>query len=907
MTHIVPLRNVITSNSNQDFIKYLVVIALMIIFMTTNSLLAGTTGKITGFVTDKSTGETMAGANIYLEGYPYGAASDIDGYYYIINVPPGKYTLIVNLIGYHQIRMENVEVKIDLTTRIDFVVQPEHLELDEAIVVVAERPLIDIDVTSSAVSISADEIKAMPVDNLYQVIENQAGVVAGHFRGGRLGEVAYLVDGIPVNDPYNNSNTVSVENTSIQELEVISGTFNAEYGQAMSGVVNIITKDGRPDRVDATFSGFLGKYYTTDNELFPNLDKLDGGQLQNIQLTVGGPVPLTNKFTFFINGRYFNDDGHLYGQRIYNTSDSNPFLPTGDGEYVRMNYGLYKSFLGKLTYFLSSEIKISYSFLAGFNQNNYYDHAFQLTPDGLIDHYRENYTSNLIFNHTLSTNTFHTIKFTSNETKYKGYLYEDPLDPRYVIPEQGLPQSGYTFRSGGNQTNRYKRIANTWLGKWDLVSQISKAHKLGLGIIYRQHKMDVAGTSFRSRSIGFDPIELQEIYEIVYPEPGTPGYEQYIRKPFEVSAYIQDKMEFEDFIINLGIRFDYFDPASEMLTDIRNPTNNELFPFDNEPTPVKTQISPRFGISFPISSKGVIHVSYGHFFQIPNFEQLYGNIYDRADGTTVFLIDKTGLNTVTGNPDLDAQRTIQYEAGIQQVLYSHLVLDFTAYYRDLRNLIDTEIIETYDQNKYGRFINRDYGNVRGIILSLEKRLSNFWGARLDFTYQYAEGNASDPRTVFFDNQSDPPRESEKKLLRLDWDQRSTLNFTFTAGIPFDWDIGLIGRYGTGTPYTADLRFNPINVDFRNNRTKPVVFSFDLKAEKTFYIASTRLTAFLYIFNLLDTRNEYGVYGSTGRADSDLNTKFAGDVVGIHTIDDYVRNPSMYSAPRQIRLGLAFGI
>jgi outer membrane receptor protein involved in Fe transport len=313
------------------------------------------------------------------------------------------------------------------------------------------------------------------------------------------------------------------------------------------------------------------------------------------------------------------------------------------------------------------------------------------------------------------------------------------------------------------------------------------------------------------------------------------------------------------------------------------------------------------GISFPISSKGVIHVSYGHFFQIPNFEQLYGNIYDRSDGTTIFLIDKTGLNTITGNPDLDAQRTIQYEAGIQQVLYSNLVLDFTAYYRDLRNLVDTEVIETYDQHKYGRFINRDYGNVRGIILSFEKRLANYWGARIDFTYQHAEGNASDPRTVFFDNQSDPPRESEKKLLRLDWDQRSTLNFTFTAGIPFDWNIGLIGRFGAGTPYTADLRFNPINVDFRNNRTKPSIVNFDLKAEKTFTISNVRLTAFLYIFNLLDNRNEYGVYGSTGRADTDLNTKFAGDVVGLHTIDDYVRNPSMYSTPRQIRIGLGFGL
>ena len=874
---------------------------MLFLFAGSDTIYAGTTGKIAGVVTDQATGEPMPGANVYVEGYHYGAASDIDGYYFIINVPPGMYTVVTQLIGYREVRTENVLVKVDLTTKMNIALQAENIELGEEIVVIAERPLIDIDVTSTAVSISADEIKALPVDNIYQVIEHQAGVVGGHFRGGRLGEVAYMVDGIPVNDPYNNSNTVNVENESIQELEVISGTFNAEYGQAMSGIVNIITKEGRPDHIESTFSGYLGKFYTNNDDLFPNLGASEGGFSENVQMTIGGPVPFVDRLTFFLTGRLLNDDGHLYGQRIYNTTDNDPFEPSGDQSYESMNYGKYKSLHGKLTYYLSSPFKLSYNFMAGFNENNYYDHGYQRTPAGIQDHYKQNYIHSLIFNHTISANTFYTLKFSLNETQYEGYVYEDPNDPRYVIPELGLPQSGYTFRSGGNQTGRYERNAQIWLGKLDIISQVSKNHKLGLGMDYKQHVMDVWGTGLRSRT-----GDIEQIHDIIYPDPGTPGFEDYMRKPVELSAYVQDKMEFEDMIINLGLRFDYFDPSTPMLADIRNPVNNDLFYFDNIDAPVKTQISPRFGISFPISSQGVIHVSYGHFFQTPNFEQLYGNIYDRADGTTIFLIDKTGLNTVTGNPDLDAMRTVQYEAGLQQVIYNNLVLDFTAYYRDLRNLIDTEIIETYDQNKYARYINRDYGNVRGIILSADKRLADYWGARLDFTYQFAEGNASDPRSVFFDNQSDPPNESEKKLTRLDWDQRVTLNLSLTAGTPGDWSVGLIGRYGTGTPYTAEIRFTGVNVDFRNNRAKPVNINFDLKAEKTFEIAGTRLSAFLYIFNLLDQKNEYSVYGSSGRANADLNTKFAGDIIGLNTLDEYVNNPSFYSAPRQIRLGLGFG-
>lgn len=187
------------------------------------------------------------------------------------------------------------------------------------------------------------------------------------------------------------------------------------------------------------------------------------------------------------------------------------------------------------------------------------------------------------------------------------------------------------------------------------------------------------------------------------------------------------------------------------------------------------------GVAFPISSTGVIHVSYGLFFQIPNFEQLYSGISDSSDITKFPVPQESGsLNTIRGNPELKAQRTATYEIGLNQGLTSQLAVEFTAYYRDIRNLTGTEIIRTYEEAQYGRFINRDYGNVRGVILAFEKRFADHWGARLDYTYQIAEGNASDPRSVFFDNQSQPPRESEKQLIPLDWDQRSTFNFSLNT-------------------------------------------------------------------------------------------------------------------------------
>ena len=236
-----------------------------------------------------------------------------------------------------------------------------------------------------------------------------------------------------------------------------------------------------------------------------------------------------------------------------------------------------------------------------------------------------------------------------------------------------------------------------------------------------------------------------------------------------------------------------------------------------------------------------------------------------------------------------------------------MALDFNVFYRDIRNLTGTEIIETYDTKKYARYINQDYGNIRGMTISLEKRFAGHCGGRLDYTYQIAEGNASDPLSVFYDNQSYPPRESEKSLIPLDWDQRSTLNFSLSTGTPGSWNATMTGQYGSGMPYTNSSKYTLANINFRNDRKKPSVITFDLRADKKFKFKNIKLTTFLLVENLFDRLNEYGIYGSTGRADSDINVDPSTiDIIGYNTFDDYITNPGMYSAPRNIRLGLSVG-
>jgi len=371
-----------------------------------------------------------------------------------------------------------------------------------------------------------------------------------------------------------------------------------------------------------------------------------------------------------------------------------------------------------------------------------------------------------------------------------------------------------------------------------------------------------------------------------------------LMKPVQLSAYIQDKMEYNIMIINAGVRFDAFDPAAKYPADLKNPTGNTLFPNAGVWTKAKQkyQVSPRLGISFPITDQGIIHFSYGHFFQIPGFDNLYTN--------SDYLVSSAGsLSTITGNPDLDAQRTVSYEIGLQQVLFDVFSLEVTAYYRDIRNLLGMEIIETYDGRSYARYINRDYANSRGFIISLEKRFLDFFSMKADYTFQIAEGNSSDPRTVYYNNQSNPPVETPKTVVPLDWDQRNTLNLLLMVGKPGDWTASAIFQYGSGLPYTEDVRTSQ-GIRFQNGGTRPPIFNLDLRVDKSFPVMDLNVNVFLWVYNLLDVKNEVNVNSTTGRANLDIFTSLGGRIIGLNTVDQYLNDPTSFSAPREVRLGLS---
>ncbi|PJA96174.1 MAG: TonB-dependent receptor, partial [Ignavibacteriales bacterium CG_4_9_14_3_um_filter_34_10] len=276
----------------------------------------GTTGKIAGKISDTVTGDPLPFVNVIVLGTTIGGASDIDGNYSILNIPPGNYNVKASAIGYNAVTVTNVRVSIDLTTQVDFQLNETSLQLGQDVVVVATKPLIQKDLTASTAIVGGELISELPVTEISDVLSLQAGVVTGaggdlHIRGGRSGQVTYQIDGVPITDAYDGGSVVNVNTSAVQELQVISGAFNAEYGQALSGVINLVTKDGN-NNFNGSVSAYTGDYVSNRDKVFWNITDINPINIQNYEGSLSGPI-LKDRLFFFTNARFYKNLGYFYG------------------------------------------------------------------------------------------------------------------------------------------------------------------------------------------------------------------------------------------------------------------------------------------------------------------------------------------------------------------------------------------------------------------------------------------------------------------------------------------------------------------------------------------------------------------------------------------------------------------
>jgi len=891
--------------------NYFTVLILLACFFG-NSAFAGTTGKLTGKVTDKKTGEPLPFVNVTLEETNIGAATDLDGKYIILNIPPGKYNVKFQYIGYQAVVVENIQISIDLTTNQDAELEESSIELG-TIVVQGGLEKIQKDITSSQARVTAEDISNLPVTELNDLLQLQAGVTRGaegdfHIRGGRSSEIAYWVNGISITDAYDNSRGIEIDNSSVQELQVISGTFNAEYGQAMSGIINTVTKEGSQS-YKGDIKVYSSDYVSNFTDYFVGINEFNPVANYNLQGSLSGPIPFTsNKLTFFVNGRYVFDDGYQYGYRKFTTTGQ-----PANGELVSMDWS--KRYIGQanLSYFASSLFKFNAELLYSKEDYMDYNHDYKYIPDGNVTKHSNSYNTTLTMTHTFSSTSFYTVKVSNFFKDFNEYLYDNPNDSRYVHPDS-LKTVNYAFKSKGTNLHRFFRETNTLIGKIDFTSQVSENHLIKLGVEGRLHKIELDDYDLEPLRINDIPVEP---FVPAIPLETSPNRKKYYNEPVEFSAYVQDKIEYENVIINLGLRLDYFDSQGKVLVDTEDPNINlplrsELLGlslaeresyFYKNATP-KWSLGPRFGIAYPISDLGVLHFSYGQFLQVPTFQYLFQN--------GPFYVPNSGsAYGPYGNPDLKPQKTTMYEIGFRQEFFEDFSIDLTAFYRDIRNWItSSSFFTTRNLVTYTMFINKDYSNVKGITVNLNKRFNNHYSIDFNYTYQVAEGSNSKPEDEFDALKSS--KEPTLYLIPLEWDQTHLLNFSLFVG-DVDWGVSTIARYGSGLPYTPSITQYTADRGItsglqRNSRRRPAQFSIDLKLHKSWNIAGLDVTTFLQVFNLLDNKVVVKVFGDTGQPDYTTEGRNVGyDPARPNTVEEYMRKPENYGEPRLVQFGFEFSL
>ena len=964
---------------------------------------AAQSGKITGTVVDAETGEALIGATVGIKGTTTGAITDLDGQYLILNVAPGTYILEARYIGYATFQVQDIVVRTGLTTTQDFELTPETFEGEE-IVVVAERQAVIKDITSSEARVSSEEIAKLPVQEVSDVIQLQAGVNVGnngaiHIRGGRASEVSYVVDGIRVTDDYDGSSGLRLENESIQELQVISGSFNAEHGQALSGVVNVVTKAG-DNSFDASVRAWSGGYMATnDSYLYDGIgtswDSFNPMRMHNLNVSISGPV-LRDKLTFFVTGRQFENAGWLTGRNLYSPRGKYvEHLPLGtdfdafrtlygeridlelpwysidtvvvngeqllelrdngrrDSSLVDMNRYLSRSAQANLEFRVSPSLRFNLIGTIAEEQSGGYDFLSRFVPYGQNKGGRDNHSVNLKTTITPGARTFMTLNVANRYNAYSSRLYDDPWDLRYfnydnlsdplfgtsnLLYGNQIPNAGQ-FNTYGTNNNRFFRSTSSWIGKFELSSQLNDHHFVKAGAsaqfdLVRFESVSLAPLSQQGISVpDGTPQELVDRLEMGYPEVNTPGYQKYSERPITYAAYLQDKIEYENLIINVGLRFDYFDPNTLVPADPEDPDiflptkpSNQytdangngqqdagepsLTVQDREaywwrPASVKKQLSPRIGIAYPINDGGVIYFSYGYFFQTPSYDRMYTN-------SQILLSQGSGNQGLFGNPDLEPEKSVQYELGLKQEIFDGTAIEFTGYYKDTRDYVSSRPQVTGSSSiVYGIYYNRDFSRSIGLTFAFNQYVSQRFNFGLDYTFSTVEGSNSDPASEFFailaqGSRIDSTNQSQtltKLVQPLDWDRRHIVNGSlFYSGDT--WGANLLARFSSGTPYTPARDIPGVLVgevattrDLRNTARLPNRFTLDLNAYKDIRIADATVQLFMNVYNLLDSKLVNSVYNDSGLPTRPLPARV---IPNAHP--DYYDNPAFYAEPRRIQFG-----
>jgi outer membrane receptor protein involved in Fe transport len=964
-------------------------------FFVFGSAWAGTTGQISGTVRDARTGEPIGLASVQIPDLRRGAVTDPQGNYFILNLPPGKYTVRIALLGYVPQAQEGVEIIPDFVTRIDWSLEPTVLTDVAEVVVTAERPLIQKDVTGTTKFISGDEIARQPLRGYKDAVAQQSGVVNFKrnidnedqngstliIRGGRPNEVAYYVDGFSQQDPLTGVSTTLINGSAIEEIVVQTGGFNAEYGRINSGVVNVITREGG-DRYFGSIEGI------TDN--------LSGDWLKtprrdnNIYgVSVGGPLaPSMKQVNFYFTGeRRFNRDrapSFITDQVTYAAqpgTDNEEFFKKG---ILPSNSSAAWATVGKLTW--KPQPLMSLRLGGTYNREDWQQYLNTYRFD--LNHsprYRDkNYSGYATWNHSLSDRAFYEVKgnyFLTERIRGDGVYFDDLQgyarpngNPRFDQNEALFYYGDFDLDSDGNPTGAHvfddflHRKSSYWGLGVNYANQMTRSFQLKAGGDYQRHTLryynhffptqlfDDLGNPVNIRDAdryGYDALgnEVDEgetftdangngsydVGETFADSNGNGIYDDPLdapKHPKVASLYLQGKYEQLGLVLNAGLRWDYLTPSTRSLRSESLPldpdaiNDSRLQATDLEESKIYSRLSPRLGVGFPVTDRTLAHVNYGKFFQQPNLQDLYVSY--------AFLEHKIrtgGYFVGFGNPNLEPEQTTAYELGITHTPTDQSRIEVTAYYKDVKDLVEITNIASVPNN-FSSYRNRDFATIKGLDLGYTLRRTGFVSMGASYSLSWAMGTGSVSQTQR--NIAWTASETPKLTTPLSFDQRHKLSWNFdfryekgqgplwgTTRFLENTGLNVLLNAASGTPYTPTTLYNEVTLAAvaaqptgpLNSRYGPWTFQVDAKLNRQISLGRQSLDLYVWVFNLFNRDNVNTVYTGTGSAETTnfLNTPdgqaFLDTNAGTYGADGALeryrlaeRSPGLHAVPRLVRFG-----
>ena len=898
-------------------------------------------GVLKGSVIESKTGTSLPGVNIMIKGTYYGSSSDLSGNFIIPKINPGTYDVEVSMIGYKILLKTGLVIVPNETNVQKFILEETVLSFGEDVVVMGKKPLFDVNETSSMARVRREDIENKVVSSVEDILSEQIGVTTQdneiHIRGGRIDESMFVVDGFSVKDPLSGySGNLFINADAIEELEIVTGGYSAEYGQAMSGVVNIKLKEGRD-----YYEGALK--YSSDRLLSDNFNS------DRVEFNLGGPdlifetlprlmgINSPGRFSFFLNGYGKSYDGNLpIAKKLYPHRYWDSFLlneKNADNLIERLASRENNDWhlLYKMTWELTPQKKLSLSYDASMNINQGYfmPRAFGSTYFpyrymNILDNYntitRDTRLINMNWRHTLSTSSYYELtfgKFTTMEhsavqdlhwSEYQERLDLEPIN--YNVDDTDLDGNieityGDEFYDTGFAPEWYDLSSENTRMDLDWVVHTKSGHKIKTGF---EHTIT--------------DIQVLDIDE---PWSGSSGfganYDSYNAKTYFGAFYLQDRIIFEGMTLNVGLRTDYWIPGryvEEAITDTGNIIITDQareifkketfdFPWINDPFKMKARLSPRFGISHPVTDNDVLYFYYGHFSQLPTFQYVYAKINSTSQSTY----------QVFGNPNLNPKTTVQYELGLKHKFSEDQVLEIKAYWKDMFDYETSQTIKPsnpkYAHLSFNMYFNADYARARGIEAILKSRLYKNWFVDINLNYSIVTGKSSSP----LDNLLVQAGQLSEKPLGenyMSWDRPVHFFTNLSYNHPKDWGFSARFEFESGRRYTRSIQDTIINIDDQDyydgprEDDRPFAYiskeskkNIDLKLFKTIKLQRFKIKAYAEIENLMNELIPRRINPFTGRGYE------PGEVYGYRLLNSPNPNldPSRYNRPRSMELGLQF--